>query len=457
MTATLATAADAAGRQRLPRTITQWRTAADWRGASAESILLMLLGVAFSVWLRPHDPFWNDASFPWLWLLSTVIALRYGSLQGLVAITVAAFAWLVLARFGLGTGAFPRVDFFGGLVLALIAGEFSDVWTIKLHQAHAVSAYLDERLQSITRNHFLLGVSHERLEQELISRPYTLREMMLTLRGLILADTQTALPASAWLLQFLVQSTRIESAALYVWDGERLVPQTVAEIGDPGPLATNDAMLMTALADGNLTHVQSERMAQIGSASQYLICAPLLASSGRLLGVLVVRRMAFTALTLETLQFMTVALGYYADGVDAAGVARPILLADPRCPAPFATELARLSRIEAITGMRSALISFAVREDSRLPPAEWFARIRHLRRTTDLDWETARKGWRALIVLLPLTGEAGVSGYLERIAAALKEQYGMDMGDAGLTVHTALLDGQPPVQQLQSFLGRLDA
>ncbi|MEF9943277.1 MAG: PelD GGDEF domain-containing protein, partial [Burkholderiaceae bacterium] len=122
-----------------------------------------------------------------------------------------------------------------------------------------------------------------------------------------------------------------------------------------------------------------------------------------------------------------------------------------------ATELARLSRIEAITGMRSALISFAVREDSRLPPAEWFARIRHLRRTTDLDWETARKGRRALIVLLPLTGEAGVSGYLERIAAALKEQYGMDMGDAGLTVHTTLLDGQPPVQQLQSFLGRLDA
>ncbi len=449
--------ADAAGRKLLPRTVTLWRTASDWRVATAESVALMLLGIAFSVWLRPQDPFWSEASFPWLWLLSTVVALRYGSLQGLVAIVTAALAWLALVRFGAMPLAFPRVEFLGGLVLALVAGEFSDVWTSRLNQAHAVSAYLDERLQSLTRNHFLLGVSHERLEQELISRPYTLREMMVTLRGLILADTTTALPAAAWLLQFLVQSARIESAALHAWDGEKLALEPVAEIGSPGPLATGDAMLVAALADGQLTHVQSEQITLAEQPSQYLICAPLLASGGRLLGVLVVRRMAFTALSLETLQFMTVALGYYADGVDAAAVARPIVLADPRCPQPFATELARLARIEAITGMRSALVAFVVREDTQIPAAEWFARIRRLRRATDLDWEVSRAPRRALVVLLPLTGEGGVSGYLERVASALREQYGMDMGAGGLTVHTSLLDSRPPVTQLHAFLERLNA
>jgi len=451
------TPADAAGRALLPRTITLWRPATDWRVATAESVALMLISIGLSAWLRPQDPFWAEASFPWLWLVSTVVSLRYGSVQGLVAIVTAALAWAALARFGIGPAFFPRLDFLGGLVLALVAGEFADVWAARLNQAHAVNAYLDERLQSLTRNHFLLGVSHERLEQELIARPYTLREMMVTLRGLILADQATALPASAWLLQFLVQTTRIEAASLHAWDGERLDPQPVAEIGDPGPLATHDAMLVAALEEGQLTHVQSERMSLSDQASQYLICAPLLASSGRLLGVLVVRRMAFTALTLETLQFMTVALGYYADGVDAAAVARPIVQADPRCPQPFATELARLARIEAITGMRSALVAFVVREDSPVPAMEWFARIRRLRRTTDLDWETTRGGRRALIVLLPLTGEGGASGYLERISASLREQYGLDMGASGVTVHTTLLDGRPPVTQLQAFFARLDA
>lgn len=453
--------ADRAGRKLLPRNFALWRGSASRRVATAEAVGVMLAGVLFSAWLRPHDPFWNEASFPWLWLVSTVIALRYGSMQGVVAIVTAAVSWLVINHLAGGPLAFPRVDFLGGLVLALVAGGFADVWTARLHQARAVSAYLDERLQSLTRNHFLLGVSHERLEQELIARPYTLREMMVTLRGLILADTSTALPASAWLLQFLVQTTRLESAALHAWDGRRFDPQPAATIGDPGALALDDPMLVAALESGELTHVQSESLAgaTVGgtATSHYLICAPLLASSGRLLGVLVVRRMAFTALTQETLQFMTVTLGYYADGVDAAAVARPIVLANPACPPAFATELARLARIETLTGMRSALVAFVVREDSATPASEWFTRIRRLRRATDLDWQTSRGGRRTLVVLLPLVSQAGVAGYLDRIGDSLREQYGLEMGAAGVTVHSSLLDHGPALDQLQDFLGRLDA
>lgn len=454
-------AADTAGRKLLPRSFTLWRHSTSRRVASLESVGLMALGVGFSVWLRPHDPFWNEASFPWLWLLSTLIALRYGSVQGVVAIVTAAAGWLAMVRVGGAELIFPRVDFLGGLVLALVAGGFADVWTARLHQARAVSAYLDERLQTLTRSHFLLGVSHERLEQELIARPYTLREMMVTLRGLILTEAATALPASAWLLQFLVQTTRLESAALHAWDGARFDATPAAAIGEPGALALGDPMLVAALEDGQLTHVQSDslsaRLVGGAPASQYLICAPLLAASGRLLGVLVVRRMAFTALTQETLQFMTVTLGYYADGVDAVAVARPIVLANPACPPAFATELARLARIEAVTGMRSALVAFVVRDESVLPAFEWFARIRRLRRATDLDWETGRSGRRALVVLLPLVSQAGVAAYLERIGDALRQQFGLEMGAAGLTVHSTLLDHRPALEQLGAFLGRLDA
>jgi len=472
-------AADRAARRLLPRTLTLWRPQPDWRLAAAESMVLMLIALALSAWARPADPFWTGVGFPWLWLISTVIALRYGALLGVVALGIALGGWFVLDALGSMVMAFPRVSFLGALVLALIAGEFSDVWNARLNQAQAVNAYVDERLQVLTHNHFLLSLSHERLEHEMISRPYTLRETLTTLRALLLqpgtspasargAPTEAEpaasepLPGTSWLLALLAQLCRLESAALYaiVDDNLQTTPQAVA--GNPVELDASDGMLITALESGQLTHLRSILDIDLGfgdregAASRYVVCAPVVSSRGRTLGVLVVARMAFTALNEETLQLLTVALSYYADGIDQAQIAGPVLARHPQCPPEFAVELGRLARLYERTALDSSLVAMVTANDNA-DGREALARIQSLRRTLDLHWESTREERRVLLALLPLTDRPGTQGYLDRVNTRLRELYGRDLAALDVAVFTAAVDEREPLGQLQALLDRADA
>jgi hypothetical protein len=190
--------------------------------------------IALSSRLHPNDPLWVASSFPWLWLIAAVVALRYGALTGTAAMGLALLAWL-LATHDASATAFPRLSFLGGLILVLVAGEFSDVWNARLQRERAVNAYLDERLHALTHNHFLLRLSHERLEQELIARPQTLRESLSALRKPIAQDLARghALPGAQALLELLVQSCRLENASLHPMDRDR-----PAEARGPVPVWT---------------------------------------------------------------------------------------------------------------------------------------------------------------------------------------------------------------------------
>jgi len=413
--------------------------------------------IALSSWLHPNDPLWVASSFPWLWLIAAVVALRYGALTGTAAMGLALLAWL-LATHDASATVFPRLSFLGGLILVLVAGEFSDVWNARLQRERAVNAYLDERLHALTHNHFLLRLSHERLEQELIARPQTLRESLSALRKPIAEDLARghALPGTQALLDLLVQSCRLENASLHPMERDRPAEQAIASLGGESQCVRNDPLVRAAIESGQLMHVQTEALVREAELSRYLICAPVVSSAGRWLAVLLVRRMPFAALTNETLQFMTVLLAYYADEVDKAAVTGTLLARHPDCPSEFALELVRLRRVFAVSGVESSMMAF-VFQRGPTPPAEWIARITRLFRSVDVAWTVEALPSATLLILLPLTGAAGVAGYLERLAGVIRDQYGSDFAHAGIAVHQALIDAGAPQDQLAAFLERLRA
>lgn len=478
-------AADRAARRLLPRALTLWRPQPDWRLATTEAVVLMLMAIALSYWAQPADPFWTLVGFPWLWLISTLIALRYGALLGVIVLGVALASWFGLATIGPMSGEFPRVSFLGALLLVLIAGEFSDVWNARLNQAQAINAYVDERLQVLTHNHFLLSVSHERLEQELISRPYTMRETLTTLRSLMVlapparaarstaadpaADLAAAsqppppaLPGAEYLLALLAQQCRLESAAIFAIVDDSLRTEPLATSGSFDTLDTADAMLINALESGQLTHLQSNLDLDVGfgdrsgAASGYQVCAPLVTSAGRVLGVLVVARMAFIALNLETLQLLTVLLSYYADGVDASRVGRPVLAAQPQCPPEFAVELAQLAHIYRRSALRSSVVAFST-PLADANGVEALQQIGRMRRALDVHWESTQGSRRVVLAVLPLTDSSGVSGFIDRIGTRLREQFGRDLAAHGVSVYTAAIDEREPAEQLNALLARVEA
>ncbi|MFX5801297.1 hypothetical protein ABTE09_19490, partial [Acinetobacter baumannii] len=91
-----------------------------------------------------------------------------------------------------------------------------EVWNARSRRLRGVNAYLEERLTMLTKNHFLLRLSHERLEQDLLSKPLTLRESLDRMRALTLTQyllDPGRMPAPDAFLQILVQSCQVESAS----------------------------------------------------------------------------------------------------------------------------------------------------------------------------------------------------------------------------------------------------
>ena len=178
-------------------------------------IPLMLIGLAW--WMRPDDPLLLTTAFPWLWFGPVLVALRYGVLSGLIAGVLILGYWMLADALGAVTSEFPRDFFIGGSLLILLCGEFSDVWRDRNARMDETNLYVTERLSRLTKRHLLLNLSHDRLEQEMLARPGSLRDALAGLRDLVIdaGENVEELSGAEGLLQLLTQYGNIESAALY--------------------------------------------------------------------------------------------------------------------------------------------------------------------------------------------------------------------------------------------------
>jgi len=413
---------------------------------------LMLALMALTVMIEPDDPFLLSRPFPWLWLLPVVLALRYGTLAAFGAVSILVLCWFLLPFFGIGGGAFPASFFLGGLIVTLIAGEFSDVWTARLRRVAEVNTYLGERLDSLTRRHYLLRLSHERLEQELLVKPMTLRDALQRLRKLIVeAPAEQPLPEAQELLRLLGQACQLEVASLHALTDNKITPLPVASIGEISELDATDPLVQFALENNTLSHVQSEGLQM--ESSRYLVVAPLADSSGDALGLLVVERLPFLSMNQETLSFLTVLLGYYADGVRLAPSARDIVRVTPSCPHLFAGELLRLHRIYQEVGIQSMLTALVI--EPGLRQSEIALETLRQARQLDVIWEFTEEGRRFILTLMPLHGEAALSGYLLRTEGWLRDVFGLrDFVDAGVAPHSAPIGTAAPAELLRDLLER---
>ncbi|MEZ5739789.1 MAG: PelD GGDEF domain-containing protein [Burkholderiaceae bacterium] len=431
----------------------------DWERASAllrilgESVLIVGLMLLLSRWLNPADPFGIHAQYPWIWLGPTILAMRYGTIDGALAAALLLGAWLLPAPYGMTGGPvepeFPQEYFLGGLVMALIAGQFADVWNNRLSRIKAANAYLDERLVSLTRTHYLIRLSHQRLEQELLVRPVMLSDLLTELRPNTPVDAGRLAKADI-LLRMLASSCEIESGAIYAMTDGQMETHPTAFVGEELPLELNDPLIEMALDSGRFMHVRATDASLY--RSQYLVAGPVRASSGEIIGVMVVRSMPFFALNDENLQFIVVLLGYYADGVMRSQAIRTIQLLRPSVPPDFALELVRMKRLYDQAGIDSSLVAMTFGRGGNGQAI--FDLVRRVRRTTDIAWELETPSRHVLLLLLPMSGQAAVDGMLQRIESTVRQNFNQTFAEAAIVVHTTGMTPAEPEWVLDDVLNR---
>jgi polysaccharide biosynthesis protein PelD len=412
-------------------------------GQWVEVATMSIGAVALAWYLRPQDPTLTQVAFPWLWLVSVLVALRYGVLPGLLSGAVLiGNEWLAL-HLGRLSGVVSVNSLFGGGLLVLICGEFSDVWRDRNRRMEETYLYVTERLSRLTKRHLLLNLSHDRLEQEMLVRPGSMRDALMRLRSLSMNSQQTGqiLPGAAALLQLLSQYVNIESAAIYTLkeqDGSSVLGTLVASSGEPEPLTADDELLALVLETGTLAHIASQDISMQRHTSQ-LVVAPLVSGDSHLIGVLAVTRMPFFSLNVENLQMMLVLLGYYADNLGSADSVNAIQSRLPAMPVLFAQELARMMSLSAKFHIISHLVVMRF-ENNR--GEEMVADFLSVKRGLDLYWQAVLNNVPTLVVLMPFASVSAKNGFQQRIEGWLESRF--QGNSISLGVHLKMISLEVP-------------
>jgi hypothetical protein len=268
------------------------------------------------------------------------------------------------------------------------------------------------------------------MEQEILTKPVTLRDALVGLRHLTTQSGDDQMPASHSLLQLLTQYCQLESSAIFVLTDNGGY-ERISEIGSPPNLNSDDPMLIYALEHQSLSHLLIGELADVELPSPFLVIAPILTSDKKLLGVLAIDRMPFLALNDENLQMLSVMLGYYADCVVESEGTRHFLAQFPDAPTDFAAEFSKLFQLQRTQNINSHIVVLTFDNDERGRLA--VAQVTNIRRGLDISWHIKAGNRLLLVNLMPLAHEAAVDGYLLRTEILLKDSMGIDFDAWRLT------------------------
>ena len=423
------------------------------RGRWLEVVLIpvALMGMAWIA--RPSDPLLLNAAFPWLWFGPVLVALRYGVFPGLIGALLVLLNWLVADLLGASAQEFPRDFFIGGSLLILLCGEFSDVWRDRNLRMDETNLYVTERLSRLTKRHLLLNLSHDRLEQEMLARPGSLRDALAGLRDLLVdaGESPNQLNGADGLMQLLAQYGNIESATVYAAredNGNLVLGRSVATLGEPQPLQADDELLELALETRNLAHVAGAEVSLQRHSNQLLV-APLLSSDNALVGLLAVTKMPFFSLNVENLQMMSVILAYYADNLRAAPEVNLIRQRLPEIPVMYAEELARMVRMQKRIGLSSHIVVMTFGGDRKEEIPSQFLQIK---RGLDVYWQTHVGPNPVIVVLMPFASASGKEGFLQRIDGWINSRFGTSTDKLRLGIRAIDFSLEDPVDVLEHLL-----
>ena len=402
-----------------------------------ETLLWPLVFVLLAWYSNPANPFYIDEGFPWPWLGPWLIGLRYGVGYGVAAALGLLGAWALFAL-----PEFPRLYFLGGAIMTLIAGEFGSYWRMHVLRLQESMHFLNDKVERLTRRLYLVKLSHDELEYEMVDRPGTLRESLIELRVLMNRHSrenpheEAGLPGAQYMLDFMVQHCRIESAAMYSVRMDPTIQLTrVAVAGRMRDPASDDPMVVRALESGHQVHLQDALM-ESATSNQLIAATPLISSHRQPFGLVAIGNMPFTALTTDNLQTMAVLVESYADYLRLSLNAAVILHQWPDAPLGLAGEFAWLARLFNEFGLASRCVVWRVhhaREQEMLGEVLEL----HSRGETAWRWPQDRKTKTnnpCVIALVPFSDAPGVSLYKQRIFDSMDRSFG-DLGADQLSAY----------------------
>lgn len=374
-----------------------------WR-SWVETFVLTGIALLVSYVTQTDDPFRLSHGFPWPLLGPLLAGLRYGFAQGFVS------ALLVLASLGVAINQQwqPATDFplpwaIGIVVIAMVAGEFRDVWERRLRRLAGTNQYRAERLEEFTRSYQLLRLSHDRLEQTVANSGLSLREGIMRLQSTLHAIDGLSPESMQKLLMLLVEYGSLERAAIYGLKDNRVdAKQCWAVFGEPFDVDEHDPIILAALENGELAAVNTVT-APLAEQSGLLLALPMVDATGEIHALMLVKSMPFFAFHESSLKLLAVLAAHGIDHLQFGAATTSV--------ARFIRAFDRVRRDHKSFKLPSMLIKFSGHHE---PTMKTFELVKQHIRALDMVCVTRENSNVVVWLLLPLTDSLGARQWLQR-------------------------------------------
>ena len=374
-----------------------------------ETIALTAIMIVASFVTQQQDPFRLGGGFPWPVLGPLLAGLRYGFVYGFVS------ALLILVVLGVAinlqwqaASGFPLPWAIGVVIVAMVAGEFRDMWGRRLHRLEGAFQYRAERLEEFTRNYQLLRLSHDRLEQTVANSGLSLREGIMHLQSTLDAIdglTETSLQK---LIEFVAEYGALTQACIVGITADRIdTARILARVGGDFTIDDNDPVLKTALETGELAAVNliTENAA---NHNQLLAAIPVTDSTGEIHAMLLVRSMPFFAFQENNLKLIAVLVAHGVDhlrfGAATSSVTR------------FIASFERVRRDHEEFRLDAMLLRLS---GARADVMAAYEKLRSSIRAIDMICLTQDKEQPVIWIMLPLTNPAEAQAWMQRADGVL--------------------------------------
>lgn len=392
-----------------------------------ETVILSILTIAICYWLSPQDPLLVHSAFAWIWFLPVLIALLHGRIAALISIAAIFIMMIYTIHSLLFSWDAYKLWLLGGITLTYICSEFNAYWLKRQYSLNKKEQYLDTRLKSLSRAYGILRLSHDRLEESLIIKPVTLREIFIRLRQLLIKyKGQFTEEIATEYLEILVSTAAITKAGLYLIHKKHPDHEPIASIGPKETLIPNDILIEKCLSKKATAYIAVNSLND-EQESAYLAVLPMQVSDGKLFGILTISEISFLELNQEKLKTLSIILAYIADDIWASQQGIKVQKKYPTCPSMFASEALKLQRLANISTVDSTIIAFYLYPSTQRQDIIFL--LIEEKRALDIIWELKHNDVIILINLMPLSEKGMLLGYINRMETIIQTQLGLTVGE----------------------------
>jgi hypothetical protein len=285
--------------------------ARSWR----EVLAIPLIPALATAYLAPDDPLLLAGHFPWLVLLPLLVGVQHGALAAALSSALLVAAGAVHSVLGGPTSLGALAAFAAGCVSAgVIAGHSRDRVQARLLRLSREARHGAERLARLGRAHAVVKLSHQRLEERMAARSWSIVGAFDDARRALASQASLA-GVGEVVLHVLSNHALVQSATLLTLardDRGHIALEARARLGNPPRFDTAHPLVQRALDTGRLVALDAES-ADGGAEQDLLAVAPLGTASGRLLGLVLIHEMPFMAFQAENLKGLAALTALLAD------------------------------------------------------------------------------------------------------------------------------------------------